>query len=184
MKSKQIIWIETGYEEVAKNGPDILTVDRLANLLSRSRSSFYHLFGNMSNYKQALLKYHWDLSLDIAKSVDAADSFYPDFAYILANNKNWTFCHIQMYHHREKDKAFEDIFNKVTSLIENKIGHLWAKMVDIDELPSDKTTLLYRVIRETIFAQLHYHNFSAELLDAKMKKLNRSLQSLMETANS
>ncbi|MCP4122975.1 MAG: TetR/AcrR family transcriptional regulator, partial [Bacteroidetes bacterium] len=80
VSNKRNIWIKAGYKEFARFGPDSLAVDRLAALVGKSRSSFYHLFGDRERYLEMLGDYHMAESRQVVMELDNATSFYPDFA--------------------------------------------------------------------------------------------------------
>ncbi|MBS2035909.1 TetR/AcrR family transcriptional regulator [bacterium] len=53
-KSRQD-WIEAGLSLLRSEGQQALTIERLAQSLEVTKGSFYHHFGNLANYHQALL---------------------------------------------------------------------------------------------------------------------------------
>lgn len=55
-KSRQD-WIDAGMELLRQEGQQSLTIERLTQALGVTKGSFYHHFGNLANYRQALL--HW-----------------------------------------------------------------------------------------------------------------------------
>lgn len=48
-------WIDAGFAILCEHGDQALTIDRLAQQLSRTKGSFYHHFGNWEGYAHALL---------------------------------------------------------------------------------------------------------------------------------
>jgi len=178
MSKKRDIWIKTGYGEFARFGPGAFTVDHLSIAVGKSRSSFYHLFGDMETYKDYVWAHHWDESKQIAMELDKATSFYPDFAQLLGDHKDWTFAHITMFHSRGLDGKYKQYFEKVTAMIEPKIGHLWTKAVGLDDLPSNKTNQLFRVIREAMFTRMDYDSYEPGEFLKNIKELNASLSFL------
>jgi AcrR family transcriptional regulator len=55
-KSRQD-WIDAGMDLLRGEGQQSLTIERLTQQLQVTKGSFYHHFGNLANYRQALL--HW-----------------------------------------------------------------------------------------------------------------------------
>ena len=184
MNKKKEIWLQTGYQEFARYGPDALKVDKIASLVGKSRSSFYHQFGDMINYEDALFQYHWEYSLLIVQKLEDAETFYPDFAELLQEEKTWAFAHMNTFHFRDRSEKFAEMFENVTQMIEPKIGHLWASTVGLDDLPVEKTKYLFRVIREAVFTRLSYESYSPEILMEEVRKLNNSLQFLLSGSQS
>lgn len=54
-------WVVVGLRLLRDEGQQSLTVDRLARELSLTKGSFYHHFGSLPNYYEALLL-HWELT--------------------------------------------------------------------------------------------------------------------------
>jgi AcrR family transcriptional regulator len=180
MAEKRKIWIEAGFHQFARFGPEGLKIDRLAAAVNKSRSSFYHLFGDMEGFLYALFDHYWNHTRYIAEQLESAEYFYPDFAQLLEQNKDWAFTHIQLYHHRERSEEYLYNFNRGTELIEKKIGKLWAKMAGLDQLPIEQTLYPFRVLREAMFSKLHYDTFSPELLHREMREFTSSLEFLLD----
>jgi len=183
VSNKRDIWLKVGYEVLARFGPDSLAVDRLSAQVGKSRSSFYHLFGDRESYLEQLFDYHWEQSKQIAQELDYAKTFYTDLAQLLYDHKHWAFSHMQMYHNRDKDKSYQNWFTKVTDMIEPKIASLWIKTVRPKEMPPNKTTELYRIIRESMFSKMNYEGFTPEQFDKDIRKLNESLNFLFVNAD-
>ena len=57
-KSRQD-WVDAGMELLRKEGQQSLTIERLTQQLQVTKGSFYHHFGNLANYQQALLQW-WE----------------------------------------------------------------------------------------------------------------------------
>ena len=180
MKNSKTIWLKEAYAQFARYGRDSLKVDSLASLVGKSRSSFYHLFGDMEEFMHDLLDYHWERSKIFAEELKTIDTFYPGFAKLLEKNKDWAFFHINCSMQRDKDNYCARQFQKVTELIENNITLLWARTIGLDSLPVAKTRELYRVMREIIFARMDYDTYSAEFLDQEMKQLNDSIRFMLK----
>lgn len=57
-KSRQD-WVDAGMDLLRKEGQQSLTIERLTQQLGVTKGSFYHHFGNLANYRQALLEW-WE----------------------------------------------------------------------------------------------------------------------------
>ncbi|MBX3169392.1 MAG: TetR/AcrR family transcriptional regulator [Candidatus Eremiobacteraeota bacterium] len=57
-KSRQD-WIDAGMDLLRNQGQQALTIERLSQELGVTKGSFYHHFGNLANYRQALLEW-WE----------------------------------------------------------------------------------------------------------------------------
>ena len=61
MKSqKKQEWVTEGYQMVANNGFNSLSIKSIAFTIKKSKSSFYHYFGDKAIFEAELLNYHLD----------------------------------------------------------------------------------------------------------------------------
>ncbi|MEM7514864.1 MAG: TetR/AcrR family transcriptional regulator, partial [Bacteroidota bacterium] len=51
-------WLKAGYDIFSQEGPGGLKVERLARIVGKSKSSFYHHFADLEIYTSFLLEYH------------------------------------------------------------------------------------------------------------------------------
>jgi hypothetical protein len=51
-------WIEKGYKIFAYEGPMGLKIERLAKIVGKNKSCFYHLFADLQVFTSVLLDYH------------------------------------------------------------------------------------------------------------------------------
>lgn len=58
MSNIHLPWIEKGYSEFAKEGPRGLVIGRLARLVGKNKSSFYHYFADVRSFQEDLLSFH------------------------------------------------------------------------------------------------------------------------------
>lgn len=59
-----IDWLDAGLAVLAEAGADALTIARLSDVLSVSKGSFYHHFGDLARFKAALLERYIALSTE------------------------------------------------------------------------------------------------------------------------
>ena len=57
---KKQAWIKEGYQVVAKTGFNNINIKSIALTLKKSKSSFYHYFGDKVIFEADLLHYHLD----------------------------------------------------------------------------------------------------------------------------
>ena len=58
MNKNKWIWIQEGYFVFGRKGPNGINIELLAKKLKKSKSSFYHYFGDLETFQEALLDYH------------------------------------------------------------------------------------------------------------------------------
>lgn len=80
-------WTEEGYNLFAHEGPEGLHVEKIARKLQLNKSAFYHYFGNMQSYMEALVQYHISLARSIATEIAGARNIDPDLLQLIVKHK-------------------------------------------------------------------------------------------------
>lgn len=176
---RQELWLEAGYTEFAKYGLESMNVDRLAGLVGKSRSSFYHLFGNLQQFRSDLSEYHRSQTQKFMEAQALARSFYPDLCQVLVRYKDYTFFQVQLYLNRERCEECRMLYDELTPRSEVITSKLWAEMVGLDSVAREKSLALFRIIREAIFSRLKYDSFSEEYMLKAVKTYNDSIKFLV-----
>jgi AcrR family transcriptional regulator len=87
MNSNKEIWIKKGYEVFAVYGPKELKIERLAKDVGKSKSSFYHYFGDLELFIEALLELHLSQSQIIFEKEQQAPKLNLDIILIFVEHK-------------------------------------------------------------------------------------------------
>lgn len=87
MISSSDAWLEAGYERFGQSGPAALQVEKLALLVGKSKSSFYHHFGNGEVFLEGLLLLHQERVVEISRKENMASTLVPDLLQILVEHK-------------------------------------------------------------------------------------------------
>jgi AcrR family transcriptional regulator len=161
-------WIETGFELFAQEGHEGLQVERLARILNRNKSGFYHYFGTMDKYFGALMRHMHKQADIIVAETRVAQAFDPGFLMVMEKNKLTVMATMQLIRNRNVP-LFAENFREVTNKIDQALLPLWANHIGV---PNDlKLALRYfEMIRDMFFARitfdtLHYdylHNMASE----------------------
>jgi AcrR family transcriptional regulator len=64
MRKSRQDWVDAGLQLIREEGQQSLTIERLTQILSLTKGSFYHHFGGLPNYRQALLDC-WERELTV-----------------------------------------------------------------------------------------------------------------------
>lgn len=123
-------WIEKGYLLVAENGFDNLTVNVICRMVAKSKSSFYHFFGELALFKDALMTYHLARAHDFANQIKGCDNIIPDLIEVMMDYKMDIFFYKQFRIYREK-LTYEKYNHKIFELYDNAVVD---KLADYFEL--------------------------------------------------
>jgi len=123
-------WVEKGYLLVAEKGFESLTVNGICRMVAKSKSSFYHFFGELALFKDALMNHHLERSYGFANTIKNCDNIHPDLIKVLMDYKIDIFFYKQFRLYREK-LTYEKYNQKIFELYENAIVD---KLADYFEL--------------------------------------------------
>ncbi len=119
MSETKMLWVKEGYKVFGFDGPNGLNVESLAKSLHKSKSSFYHYFGDMPTFQEALLNYHIDRARQIAKSGKVCENMDPDVINLLIETKTDLMFSKQLRinsHELQIKQCFDVTFNTITEL--------------------------------------------------------------------
>lgn len=173
-------WLKAGHYLFARYGPEALKIDRLARETGKSRSVFYHHFGDLTDYTDELFKYHINSARSMKKESDNIDQLIPDYIEWIVCHKDHMMFSKQLFIHRQENPQFEDVWKKVSEISEDKTAELWMKMLGLDNAPKYKTDEFYELIRSAAFSRLDYDNITYEFLLSNIEQVNRSFQFLLK----
>lgn len=169
-------WIQIGYELFAFEGPQALKVEVISKKVGKNKSSFYHLFGEMELFINALLAYHLERVLMIAKEERAAKSIDPELIHVLLKFKVDMLFSKQLRINRAIPK-YKACFEKANQLIGDAFIGVWANDLDL----KDRTiiaTNLYEFALENFYLQITEENLNYDWLSQYFRQLHAMVSSL------
>ena len=174
------IWLKAGHEQFAKHGEAGLKIDTLSQITGKSRSSFYHLFGDMENFMDELIKYALAVTKQFSEEAKGAQVYFPDYINIVLKYKDMIFFNRYLflgYDSNEKYRAAWDIISETT---EDKTEELWMKMINLEDLNPQERERFYKTIRSSAYMRMEYDNFTYENLYKNVTDINRSFGFLLD----
>lgn len=118
-------WILAGCKLIAEQGMHALNAEHLANIVGSSKSSLYHYFGSLDDFRTMLLKYHVQQAEQMANQLEACETYIPDVLNVLIANKDNILFHRQLRIYRENPiylKCFTRAYETVETLILNRLN--------------------------------------------------------------
>lgn len=176
------IWLQAGHAESAKLGRLLLNVDRLAGIVGKSRSSFYHQFGDTEEYKEALLEYALERTSEMSTKFDKVHEMIPDFVHLMLDHKDIVFFNKIIFLQRKTDPLFEEVTLKVSEYVDPKVQELWMKLLRLQDVKQDHLERLYDTIRTTGYIRLEYNNFTYDSICAVIQTISDSIEALKSTS--
>ncbi|PCE66604.1 TetR/AcrR family transcriptional regulator [Sediminicola luteus] len=172
------LWIEKGYEQFALFGPEYLSINRLSKELVLSRATFYHHFGDIEGYIEAILQTH----KAAAKQFDSwckkeCNQFFPDIYVHLSQAKIPFLFTRQMFLHRHIP-LYEATFLEVFKASSDTFAlDLFAQQFDLPR-NAENTFKLWITVCEAWYSRIDPEDLSTESMMALGKEVLASVLSL------
>ena len=159
-KEPNAIWLETGYELFALEGPNGLKIEGLARKVGKSKSSFYHHFADLEIFIEKLLSYHHQKAGLIAEQMKNCQSFVPDLLEVLLVAKTDVLFQRQLRIHRN-NRVFRQCFEAAHKPIEAALLPFWAEVLGLQEQPHLAKIILNLAV-ENFYLRVTAESFESE----------------------
>ena len=169
-------WIKQGYQIVGERGFNTINIKSIALTLKKSKSSFYHYFGDKVIFEAELLHYHLDRVEAFSQEVSKCKNIRPDYLHLLLAYKTDFLFHKQLRLNRDNPthkKCFEKAFN----IYSMAALDLW---VDFFGLPQNRffvQTFLH-FFSENFLLQISPENYTYSWLNNYVEELYNMLKQL------
>jgi len=181
-------WIEKGYEHFALYGPSNLSVNKLSKEIESSRASFYHHFGDVEVFIEALLDMHWELIQEFnSNGALECKNLFPDL-YLLLGQYPIPLKFTRQLFLSRNNPAYNFLFMKVYSASANAfVLKLFAEQFGLHYI-NQGTYDLWLTVGEAWYSRLDPDNLSAikmqglaeEIMNSVLKFMSSDLYSKME----
>lgn len=172
-------WLEAGYQLFALQGPGALQVEPLARRLNRSKSSFYHHFGDLAVFQDALLEMHLTQSRLLARRESECANLDPDLIRLLLEFRTDLLFSRQLRIH-QREPAFARCLQAASEAIGPEFWALWAREMDLATRP-DVSRALYDQLQDTFFLHLTPETLTEEALRGFFQQVRQLVNSLKTT---
>ena len=169
-KGKEI-WITIGYQIFAEQGQQGLKIEPLAQVVGKSKSSFYHYFADMEVFIENLLRHHMTQITVLAEKERNAQNINPELIAILVAHKTDLLFNRQLRIYKNVP-AYGGILQQTDSLFGDAFISVWMKDLGI-KLPKSKVKALYTLALENFFLQINPENITTDWLTTYFEELNK-----------
>ena len=151
MTNTQLPWIESAYAIFAKEGPNGLKVERLAKIVGKNKSSFYHHFADLEVFTEVLLNHHLKQAEILAEKEANCDGEDRFVALMIEHKQDLLFSR-QLRIHRDVP-AFEKCFCTTNEMSIPSFVPIWSQMIGLESNQRLAGTVLQLSI-ENFFLQI------------------------------
>ncbi len=155
-------WIEIGYNVFAKEGLPGIRIEALARNLRLNKSSFYHFFGDLENYKAELIRYHFTKADHLVSDIALCTNFDPDFLNTVIRHKVSVVVHMQLVTNRTVPLFF-NAYEKINDIVDPKAVPFWAAFIGIPHNP-DLALQYWQVVRDMFYSRISLDNLNYAFL--------------------
>ena len=151
---KNSSWIEEGYHIVAYHGFSAINVASLARKLDKSKSSFYHYFGDIELFEEELLKLHEKRTKLVAGRLKDCERVFPDMVNIAIEFKDDLFFHKQLRINRDVDR-YRSCFEQAFLIFEDTFLDIWAEGLNLSDRKLFARSFLHLVVDNFLLRITH-----------------------------
>ena len=179
-KNKQQ-WIDKGYQIVSENGFTTINIEFIARALHKNKSSFYHYFGDVIGFENALLEHHLMLAKQFALEVKNCSHITPGLIHVFLDHKIDILFHKNLRIHREK-VHYKKCFEAAYDLFEEAVLDKWILFLKLED-HSFLSSKLLRLMSENFLLQITNENFTYPWLEHYLLDISKLVLHLNNNAS-
>ena len=161
-QKKSLVWTEEGYCLFAKEGLSGIQVERLARILSLSKSGFYHYFGAIEGFCSALVQLHKKKVGEFLQEVAVTKKLDPDYLYLVIKHREVVMFQVQLTRNSSNNS-----FYAASEIVDQNVSHavrqLWCDYLDVP-VNSDLGIRYYAIVRDMFYTRITFQNLNYTFL--------------------
>ncbi len=165
------IWIKAGYEIFALNGQGEIKIERLAKIVGKSKSSFYHHFADIDLFIEILLKHHLEQSYIIADKENKAKNIDPELINILLEHTTDLLFNRQLRINQHV-KLFHETLCSSNKIIGEAFKKIWVKDLNL-KLTNKQIEGVFTLAIQNFYLQINIDTLNHEWLSAYFNDLKK-----------
>ncbi len=173
---KQWIWIHEGYDLAAQSGFKSLTVETIARNIGKNKSSFYHYFGDVENFKEVMLNHHLKQAGIFSEKIKSCTHIKPDVLHVFVEHKTDVFFHKQLRIHRQ-DIHYKQCFETAFEMISAAISDKWAMYIGMEHRKLFAHAF-FGLIAENFLLKITFESFKREWLEKYLDEISNMLRQM------
>lgn len=155
-------WIELGYELFSEEGHEGLQVERLARILNKNKSGYYHYFGDRDVFFNALMAEHLERAHAYAEQIKLIKDFDPEYIQLMVKNKVSVLFQMQLIKNREIKQFFETA-QQVNEIIVPVMSPVFGRYLGVSPEEAGRFWIL---LRDSFHSRVTSKTFSEEWISA------------------
>ena len=176
MNNSKLLWIKEGYFVFGRKGPRGINIEALAKKLNKSKSSFYHYFGDMDTFQELLLDFHLERADQIATRGKTCNNMDPDVINLLIDTKDDLLFNKQLRLNFQ-NPLFKDCFDKSFKKITDSYLDKWNIDTGFEQKPMLGKVILYLLV-DNFFLQVNDENLTYQWFHEYLNNLRSIIQQI------
>lgn len=155
-------WVDEGYTLFAREGLGGIQVERLARILQLNKSGFYHYFGDIDGFHEAILTRHKKVTESYLEELREIKTIDPDLFQLVVKYKLPVLFNMQSF----RQKATGP-FHKLATLIDQAesdiVQDLWSGYLGVHH-QSVPAIRFFEIVRDMFYMRVTLENFDFKFL--------------------
>ena len=176
MNKNKLIWLQEGYYMFGREGPKGINIEFIAKKLNKSKSSFYHYFGDLDTFQEVLLDYHLKRADQIAARGKKCNNMDPDVINLMVETKDDLLFSKQLRLNTQNPlikKCFDESFHKITDSFIDK----WNLAIGFEHKPM-LGKVIFHILVDNFFLQVSDENLTYPWFHAYISHLRSIIQKI------
>ncbi|HTF20805.1 MAG TPA: hypothetical protein VK658_22180 [Chryseolinea sp.] len=147
-------WTEEGYLLFAKEGLEGMQIERLARIVGRNKSGFYHYFGDLEGFVGQLLSLHKQKSSLYLEDLRHVSTVDPDYLNLIVKHKVTILFHVQLI--RTKNPVFTVVAEEIDCQAESILQDVWMAYIGFHD-NTDLAVRYFNIVRDMFYTRMGYN---------------------------
>ena len=155
-------WTEAGYLLFAEQGIDGIHVEKLARIVQRNKSGFYHYFGDLEVYYAELLRLHEQKSAQFLAEISQVKNIDPEYLQIVVKYKVSTMFQVHLLRCKHLP-AFYNVAEEIDEKESVIVGELWSDYLGFCDNP-ELAIRYFIIVRDMFYTRASQQNLTYEFV--------------------
>jgi AcrR family transcriptional regulator len=171
-------WTEIGYVLFATQGAGGLHIERMAKTLSLNKSSFYHYFGDLDGFMDALVKIHEKITADYLAELRDTKKIEPDYLNLLVKYKMGVMFQLQLSRDASNPSS-RQVAGRLDQKQDAILNPIWCEYLGVDA-HSDLSIRYFDLVRQMFYSRVTMQNFDYALLQTVLSEARAILHDFID----
>lgn len=167
------VWLEHGYRLFAEEGPQALKVERMAEAVSISKSSFYHHFADMEVFVDGLLALHLRQASQLAEAERKVKDIDPGLIEVLLQHREALLFQRRLLMLRS-DLRFAEAAQRADAIAGLDFIQVWVKELQL-RLSEEQLQAFFALALSNFYLQLSPERFQHQWLSEYFGQIRYTL---------